>query len=60
MLSFLTDLQSRMIGALRREEGQGLVEYGLILGLVSIVAVAALTFLGGDITSLLSKVATSF
>jgi pilus assembly protein Flp/PilA len=59
MLSFLIDLQGRMIGALRREEGQGLVEYGLILAFVSVVAIAALTFLGNDVTSLLSKVGNS-
>jgi pilus assembly protein Flp/PilA len=59
MLSFLIDLQSRMIGALRSEEGQGLVEYGLILAFVSVVAIAALGFLGSDITSLLSKVGNS-
>lgn len=30
-----------------REEGQGLVEYALILVLVSIVVIVALSFLGG-------------
>jgi Flp pilus assembly pilin Flp len=29
------------------EEGQGMVEYGLILGLISIVAIAALSATGG-------------
>lgn len=32
------------------EDGQGLAEYGLILGLVAVVAVAALTTLGAAIT----------
>ncbi len=32
------------------EDGQGLAEYALILGLVAIVAVAALTTLGGSIS----------
>jgi pilus assembly protein Flp/PilA len=59
MLSFLIGLHGRMIGALRREEGQGLVEYALILAFISILAIAALTFLSGDINSLLSKVGTS-
>jgi len=39
-----------------REEGQTLVEYGLILALIAILCVAALTFLKNDITSLFSKV----
>lgn len=38
------------------ETGQGLAEYGLILALIAVVAVAALTGLGGAIVSELSKV----
>ena len=41
----------------RNEEGQGLAEYALILALIAAIAAAALTFLGNDITSLLSSVA---
>jgi len=33
----------------REEEGQGLVEYGLILGLVAIVAITALSLMGTSI-----------
>ena len=33
----------------REEEGQGLVEYALILGLIAIVAIAALTTAGKKI-----------
>jgi pilus assembly protein Flp/PilA len=36
---------------LGREEGQALVEYALILALVSIVAVAALTLIGHNLTA---------
>jgi pilus assembly protein Flp/PilA len=42
---------------LAREEGQGLVEYALILSLVSVVSVIALTLLGGNISTLLTTVA---
>ena len=38
------------------EEGQALVEYALILGLVSVVAIALLSAVGGDITQLLARV----
>ena len=38
------------------EEGQGMVEYGLILGLISIVAIAALTATGTSVNALLQKV----
>jgi Flp pilus assembly pilin Flp len=38
------------------ERGQGLAEYALILGLIAVLAIAALTFLGGSISALLSTV----
>lgn len=41
------------------EEGQGLVEYGLILGLISIVAIAALTTAGTQVNRLLGTVGTT-
>jgi pilus assembly protein Flp/PilA len=40
----------------REEEGQGLVEYALILVLVSIAAIVALTALGGKLTPIFNKV----
>jgi pilus assembly protein Flp/PilA len=42
-----------------REEGQALVEYALILALVSVVAVGALTLLGGNISTMLNGIAGS-
>ncbi len=43
----------------RREEGQGLAEYALILALIAIVAIIALLFLGGQISTILSTVGNS-
>jgi pilus assembly protein Flp/PilA len=43
----------------KREEGQGLVEYALILVLVSIVAITALKALGSSITGILNTVANT-
>jgi len=42
---------------LRRNDGQGLAEYALILALIAIVAVLALVFLGSQISGILSTIA---
>jgi pilus assembly protein Flp/PilA len=39
-----------------REEGQAMVEYALILFLVSVVSIAVLTTLGKSVSSVFSKV----
>jgi pilus assembly protein Flp/PilA len=43
----------------RDEGGQGLAEYALILALIAIIAIAALIFLGGQISTILSTVGAS-
>jgi pilus assembly protein Flp/PilA len=44
---------------LRREEGQALVEYALIVSLIALVAIAALTLTGTNVLSILSSIATN-
>ena len=55
MKSFFISLRTR----LEREEGQALVEYALILGLISVVAIALLSAVGTDVSQILSKVSTA-
>jgi pilus assembly protein Flp/PilA len=43
----------------RRDDGQGLAEYALILALIAIVAIIALIFLGSQISTILSTVGSS-
>ena len=43
----------------RKEEGQGLAEYGLILALIAVVCIAALPALGGGISAALGGVTAS-
>lgn len=44
---------------LHREHAQGLVEYGLIIALVAVLAIAGLVIFGPAVSSLLSTVAGS-
>jgi Flp pilus assembly pilin Flp len=49
-----TNLRTKL--SVRREEGQALTEYALILTFVTVVAIAALTLLGEDVTKLLKEI----
>lgn len=40
----------------RDQRGQGLAEYALILGLIAVIAIAALVFIGTSISSVLSRI----
>jgi pilus assembly protein Flp/PilA len=56
-MQFLNALISSFRG--NDEEGQGLAEYALILALIAIIAIVALIFLGGQVSTILSKVGGS-
>jgi len=45
--------------AVKTGKGQGLVEYALIIVLISIVSIVIMTTLGGSITSVFSRANTS-
>lgn len=55
MLSLYTKIWIR----LHREDGQGMVEYGLIIGLVSVAVVAALVIMGPKLKALFDAVNTN-
>ncbi len=46
----------KILRAIRKDEGQGLAEYGLILSLIAASAVATLTALGTGINNTLTTV----
>ncbi len=52
---------STLLMQLRRkdEEGQTLVEYGLLLALIAIIVIVALLFLGPIVSQIFSNVATN-
>ena len=41
-------LQAWLASHIKREEGQSMVEYGLILVLIAVVVIGALTLMGGN------------
>jgi pilus assembly protein Flp/PilA len=51
--------QAWMKRRLRREEGQGLVEYALILALIAILVIVALKFLQPQIANTLNSVSNA-
>ena len=56
----MTSYISALIASFRSDDqGQGLAEYALILGLIAIVAIIALLFLGGQVSKILSTVGNS-
>jgi Flp pilus assembly pilin Flp len=53
MLRMFIALKSRLA---TREEGQSLVEYALILGLISVVSIGVLGLIGVDVNEMLEQV----
>ncbi|PWW27049.1 pilus assembly protein Flp/PilA [Cytobacillus oceanisediminis] len=47
---------NKIKGLFMEEEGQGMTEYGLILGLIAIVAIVGLGFLGKEVDAMFTKV----
>ena len=44
---------------IRREDGQALVEYALILSLIAVLAIGGLTLAGVRVTSILTSIANA-
>jgi Flp pilus assembly pilin Flp len=51
-------LYLRLQNGIRRDEGQTMAEYALILVLVAVAAIAAFRLLGGNINSKVSSIAS--
>ena len=56
MKDFLTSLTIRISALWRREDGQTMAEYGIILVVVAVVAAAAFVTLGSDVSGAIGKV----
>jgi pilus assembly protein Flp/PilA len=54
VLSIITRLQSMV----RREEGQDLLEYALLVALIALVAVGAITLAGKNVNTIFGNIAS--
>ena len=59
LTKFFVKMQNKMNDMMKGEEGQGLVEYALILVLVAIVVIGTLTILGEKADNVFSKIGAS-
>ena len=59
MLKLQMKLTERLRALQEREEGQAMVEYALILALVSVAAVAALDLIGFNVDATLDEIVTN-
>ena len=55
----LSQLAGSIAARLRREEGQTMAEYALLLGLILVVTAGVVFALGGQISSLFSQVSAA-
>jgi pilus assembly protein Flp/PilA len=51
-------LITRLRAFARNEEAQDLIEYALLVGLISLVAVAAITAAGGSVNTIFTNIGT--
>jgi len=59
MLNVYLRIRNYVEGLLRKEEGQTLTEYALILVLIAIAAILAMVFLGSQISRIFSSIGSS-
>jgi len=59
MITYGMIMLDNFLASLKREEGQGMAEYGLILALVALAVILAFTFLGTRVSELISNVGSN-
>jgi pilus assembly protein Flp/PilA len=59
-MRFITDTLTRLMSWMREEAGQTLVEYAIILALISVAAIAVLILLGPAVADTFQEVLDQF
>ncbi|MGP0048191.1 MAG: Flp family type IVb pilin, partial [Solirubrobacteraceae bacterium] len=52
---YLYDIVSMMLARLRREDGQTMAEYGILIAVIALIVVVAAVILGSSISNLFSS-----
>jgi Flp pilus assembly pilin Flp len=52
---YLYDIVSMMMARLRREDGQTMAEYGILIAVIALIVVVAALLLGSSISNLFSS-----
>jgi pilus assembly protein Flp/PilA len=60
MLTYAMILVQNYLATLKREEGQGMAEYGLLLGIIAVGAIAAIALIGDEVLEIFSGFAVDF
>jgi pilus assembly protein Flp/PilA len=59
LINLMEMVRTFVAGLAKDEEGQAMVEYGLILALVSVVAITALQLLGANVLAVFNNAANA-
>ena len=49
-------MKAKLMGLIKDEEGQGMVEYGLIIALIAVVVIVALTSMGTSLSGIFNGI----
>jgi pilus assembly protein Flp/PilA len=52
-------MKNKLMGLIKEEQGQGMTEYGLVLGLIAVAAVGALVLLRDEIVTMYNNAVTA-
>jgi pilus assembly protein Flp/PilA len=58
MLRFIVSMQDRVNNLIRKDEGQDLLEYALLVALIALVAIGAVTAAGVKVDSVFQSIAS--
>ncbi len=58
MMNMLSRVENYAKGFIKKEEGQGMVEYGLIIALIAVVVIVALVLVGDQLKAIFNTIAT--